>query len=55
MKSQKGSRWHPPRIPGHEKFQRAKDVNEMAEKEKKLKEKKKTKNIDTKKQNWSLT
>lgn len=54
MKKQKGSRWHPARIPGHAKFRRAKDVNEIAEKERKMKERKKTKNINIKNQDWSI-
>jgi hypothetical protein len=53
MKKQKGGRFHPSRISGHQKFLRAKQANEEIEKTAKIKEKK-GKDFDMKNGDWSL-
>lgn len=49
----RGSKFHPSRISGHQKFLRSKKANEEIETREKLK--KKMIPIDIKKQDWSLT
>ncbi len=48
-KTQKGSRFHPARISGHQKFLRAKEANETPKKKKAV-----IKPLDLSKSNWSL-
>lgn len=52
MKKSKGSRFHPARISGQQKFLRAKQANEDLERSKRINT---FEPLNTKKGNWSLT